>query len=171
MESKIRCSINGGGERCGAYGSCFVWKKMPGSCFLCPCIVWYLFIFLFYFHLLTAHARTMLVLFGSAFLQWECSGYWGGFIRWLQKLWLAVENTAVAGWECWGNERRKGLIDLYRCVSDSVFTDVVWWEMSRWQERYGMLGNQLSWTGWRNLYAEDGVYHVACAADIIPSCD
>lgn len=79
--------------------------------------------FFFYFHLLTAHARTMLVLFGSGFLQWECSGYWGGFIRWLQKLWLTAENTAVAGWECWGNGWRKGSIDLYRCVSDSVFTD------------------------------------------------
>lgn len=54
------------------------------------------FFFLFHFHL---HARTVLVLFGSGFLQWVCSGYWGGFIRWLQKLWLTAENTAVAGWE------------------------------------------------------------------------
>lgn len=80
-----------GGERCGAFGSCFVWKKMPGSCFLCSCIAWYLLIFFILFPPTDSTARTMLVLFGSGSLLRGCSGYWGGFIYWLQKLWLTAE--------------------------------------------------------------------------------
>lgn len=59
----------------------------------------------------------------------------------------AIEEDLSAGFKSCGlrrrillllvERRRKGSIDLYRCVSDSVFTDVVWWEMSRWQERAG----------------------------------
>lgn len=134
VENKIRCSIIRGREVFDSFGSCFFFfeRKCLAVDFCVPCIVWCLFVLMYFPLLTTPRARVHFLAQGSSTRRQQRSKR----ICWLEKLRLTVKNTAVAVCGCWWNWRRKRLKDLRNCMSDRISTEVIW-AMSWWREKTG----------------------------------